>query len=118
MGPKIEKKDNIDNVSYCKDVVQDAYNEFSGVERIIDLKQLDDVAFFEKIQSYNLKTFEEYNNNRNKEFSAESIEKYYPGFIEKFNTIVDKIKNNNISRAELDTSIKSLYEETKESIAA
>ncbi len=115
---KIENTDNIEQPSYCKDVVQDAYNEFSAIERIIDLKQLSNEAFFEKVQSYKLKTFEEYNNARGKKFSESAIEKYYPGYIKNFNHIIEKIQSNQIKREELNTLIKALYTETKEALAA
>lgn len=110
---KIEKKSpaqlELEQQAYYKDLVQDVYNEFSTFERLIDFKGMSDEIFFEKIQSYNLKTFEEYNNSRNKNFDESLVNKYYPGFIKNFDNIVEKIKSNQLGRSEIKPLIEHLY---------
>ncbi len=110
---KIEKKSpaqlELEQQAYYKDLVQDVYNEFSTFERLIDFKGMSDEIFFEKIQSYNLKTFEEYNNSRNKNFDESLVNKYYPGFIKNFDNIVEKIKSNQLGRSEIKPLIEPLY---------
>ncbi len=119
---RLESKDTNNNESkdkmHYKLLVQDAFNEFSGVSRIIDLKALNDEDFWSKVQSYNLKKFDEYHTERGVEVDTDGVDENYPGFIARFNRLVEKIRNSDISREELSLELKSLYEETTESITA
>ncbi len=109
--------DNKDDLHY-KMLVQDAYNEFSAIERLASLSALSDEDFFKKIEGYDIKKFDEYYQDKGMEYNSDKVDELYPGYVAQFNRLVEKIKNKDISRSEIMSELKELYSETTESIAA